>query len=418
MIDVKNAADPYIQQLFAERIGGAGFGKNTAIYKFEKIKQAKAAARLKHPGVELLDLGVGEPDWMADAGAVEVLGREAAVKENRWYTDNGSREFNAAAAAYMENVFGVQGLNPETEINHCIGSKAALAQLPAAFINPGDVTLMTAPGYPVIATHTAWFGGEVVKLPLKQENGYLPDLDALPEDVKKRAKLLYLNYPNNPTGAVASREFYEKVIEFAKKYEVIVISDEAYAGLVFDGEEPLSFLAVPGAKEVGVSLQSLSKAFNMTGWRLGFVAGNELIVRAFASVKDNHDSGQFMAIQKAGIYCLQHPEITVKTSEKYGRRHRLLVDVLKEFGFDANMPKGSFYLYVKAPKGVVGGPEFETAEDFSQYLITELLISTVPWDDVAPYVRFSVTFEAKDENDELRVMDELKKRLANCEFIW
>ena len=418
MIDVKNGADTYIQSLFAERIGGASFGKNTIPYKFEKIKQAKAAARLKHPGVELIDLGVGEPDWMADGGAVEVLAREAARVENRWYSDNGSKDFNAAAVRYMERVYGVEGLNPDTEVNHCIGSKAALAQIPAAFINPGDITLMTVPGYPVLATHTAWFGGEVVKLPLMQENGFLPDLDSLPEDVKKRAKLLYINYPNNPTGAVASREFYEKVIEFAKKHEVIVISDEAYAGLVFEDEAPLSFLAVPGAKEVGVSLQSLSKAFNMTGWRLGFVAGNELVVSAFASVKDNHDSGQFLAIQKAGIYCLENPQITEITAAKYERRHRMLVELLREFGFDAKMPRGTFYLYVKAPKGVVGGPEFATAEDFSQYLITEKLISTVPWDDVEPSVRFSVTFEAKDEADELRVMEELKKRLSNSEFVW
>jgi LL-diaminopimelate aminotransferase len=410
--------ESYIQQLFANRIGGNNFGKDTVLYKFEKIKRAKRAAMEEHPGIELIDMGVGEPDWMADEAVLRTLAEESAKRENRGYADNGCMEFKAAASNYMEKVFQVSGLDPDHEVNHCIGSKPALAQIPAAFINPGDVCLMTVPGYPILGTHTKWLGGEVFNLPLTSDNDFLPELHTIPDDIKRRAKLLYLNYPNNPTGASATVEFYKEVVQFAKENNIIVISDEAYAALTFDGEKPLSFLSVPGAKEVGVSIQSLSKAYNMTGWRLGFVAGNKLVVKALASVKDNHDSGQFLAIQKAGVYCLEHPEITVKTAEKYSRRHDLLVEALNTVGFQARKPKGSFFLYVEAPQGIESGPKFESAAEFSEYLIREKLISTVPWDDAGRFVRFSVTFEANNEIEELRVIHEIKSRLSSVSFIW
>ena len=408
----------FTQNLLSNRIGGREFGKSNGLFKFEKIKQAKRQAMLMNPSVDLIDLGVGEPDWMADQQVVLTLAEEAGKWGNRGYADNGSPNFKEAAAAYMKQIYGVDGLDPLSEINHCMGSKAALAQLPAAFINPGDVTLMTVPGYPILGTHTEWLGGTVVNLPLTPANRFLPDLDSIPDEIKKRAKLLYINYPNNPTGATADVKFYEKVVRFAKENQVIVISDEAYGAVTFDTEKPLSFLVVPGAKEVGVSIQSLSKAFNMTGWRLGFVAGNEWIVKAFAAVKDNYDSGQFLAIQKAGIYCLTHPEITERTNAKYSRRHKLLVEALLSIGFKAEKPKGAFFLYVEVPKSIEGGPVFESAEDFSQYLIREKAISTVPWDDAGRYIRLSVTFIAEDEEDEIKVIQELKNRLCNVSFVW
>lgn len=410
--------ESFIQQLFADRIGGNKFGKDTVLYKFEKIKRAKREAIEKNPGVELIDMGVGEPDWMAEKEVVEVLYEEAKKWENRGYTDNGIDEFKKAAAKYMEKVYGIAGLEPQKEINHGIGSKPILALLPLAFINPGDITIMTVPGYPVLGTTTKAVGGEVVNLPLLEENNFLPDLDSLTEEQKKRAKLLYINYPNNPTGATATEEFYKKVVKFAKDNDIIVVSDEAYSSLMFDGNKPYSFLNVEGAKEVGVAIQSLSKAYNMTGWRIAFIAGNELVVKGFATVKDNNDSGQFAAIQKAGIYCLEHPEITEKTAAKYSRRHDMLVDALSNAGFTVKKPKGSFYLYVKAPKGTVNGVKFANAEEFSQYMIKEKLISTVPWDDAGNYVRFSVTFVAKDEADEKRVLEEIKKRLGQGEFLF
>ena len=410
-------SESYIQNLFAERVGGNKFGKETKIYKFEKIKRAKAAARNAHPNVELLDFGVGEPDEMAFPMVVEALKIECAKPENRGYADNGIQELKEAAAKYMEKVYGVKGIDPVREVLHSIGSKPALAMLPSVFINPGDAILVTVPGYPVLATHTQWYGGRVVHLPLKKENDFLPDLDDVSKEDLKKAKLLYINYPNNPTGATATIGFFKKVVKFAQKNNIVVVHDAAYAALSFDNK-PLSFLSVDGAKDVGVEIHSFSKAFNMTGWRLAFVAGNERVVSAFGHVKDNYDSGQFIAIQKAGIYALEHPEMTEKISAKYKRRLELMVEALNSAGFSAKMPGGSFYLYVGAPRGTKGGVKFKAAEDVSEYLITEKLISTVPWDDVGNYLRFSSTFIAKNEEDERRVIAEMKKRLGELELVF
>ncbi len=407
-------SESYIQSLFAERIGGRSYGKSTAIYKFEKIKRAKRAAQAAHPHTELIDLGVGEPDEMAFPLSVRALCEEAQKPENRGYADNGGMEYRRAAASWMHKVYGVPGIDPETEVIHSIGSKAALSILPAALINPGDVAIMTVPGYPVFGTHTKWYGGEVFNLKLTEENHFLPDLDSIPKDVLRRAKVIVLNYPNNPTGASATPEFFRYAVEFALHHRLVIVSDAAYAALVFDGK-PLSILSVPGAKEVAVELHSMSKAFNMTGWRLGFVVGNPLLVRAYGDCKDNTDSGQFLAIQKACAATLEHPEITQKIAAKYSRRMDLLVAALRKLGFHATKPKGSFFLYVRAPKAA-GNVRFKTAEDVSQWLITEKLISTVPWDDAGPYLRFSVTFSAKGEAEERRVIGEIEKRLADAKF--
>lgn len=415
-MSVEQYQSTFIQEQFADRIGGSNYGKDTNIYKFEKIKRAKAAAKKAFPDVELIDMGVGEPDEMADAGIVAKLAEEAAKPENRGYADNGIADFKVAAAKYLKEVFSVDGIDPETEVVHSIGSKPALAMMPSVFINPGDVTIMTVPGYPVMGTHTKYLGGQVYNVQLTKENNFLPDLDAIPEEIARKAKLFYLNYPNNPTGAAATAEFFVKVVAWAKKYNVVIVHDAPYAALTYDGVKPLSFLSVPGAKDVGVELHSLSKSYNMTGWRIGFVAGNPLIVKAFSDVKDNNDSGQFIAIQKAAAYGLANPAITEAIASKYSRRHNLLVAALNEIGFKAEKPKGSFFLYVEAPKGIKGGQRFETAEDFSQYLIREKLISTVPWDDAGHFVRFSVTFIAQGEEDEQRVIGEIKRRLTDVEF--
>lgn len=417
-MDIKPGLEHYIQEIFAERLGGTFFGKEEGTYKFEKIKKAKIKAILSNPHMDLIDMGVGEPDMMADSQAIQVLFSEASKRENRGYTDNGISDFKMAVSTYMRQIFNVDSIDAEKEVNHCIGAKSALTILPYAFINPGDVTLVTKPGYPIIEKHTKWLGGEVVSLPLYRENNFFPKFDMIPKEVLERAKILYINYPNNPTGAVATQEFYEEVVIFAKENHLIVVSDEAYASLVFDGIKPLSFLSVPGAKEVGVAVHSFSKSFNMPGWRLGFVVGNELIIKAFATIKDNVDSGQFAAIQKAGVYCLQHTEITSSAIYKYSRRLNLLVELLNTLGFNAKKPKGSFFLYVEAPKGIFNGPKFHTAEEFSHFLIEKLLISTVPWDDAGRFVRFSVTFDARDEKEEIQIINEIQNRLSKVKFIW
>jgi len=411
-------SDSYIQQLFAERIGGAQYGKSTAIYKFEKIKRAKKAASLAKPDVALIDMGVGEPDEMAFPVVVEALQNAAAQAENRGYADNGGDGFKQAAARYMQTVFQVESIDWETDVIHSIGSKSALSILPACFINPGDYVLMTEPGYPVLGTHASYLGGSVYNMPLTADNEFLPDLTAIPEDVLSQAKILVLNYPNNPTGASATRAFFEEAVAFARANNLIIVQDAAYASLIFEGQ-PLSILQIPGAKEVAVELHSLSKSYNMTGWRIGFVVGNPLIVKAYGDMKDNTDSGQFLAIQQAAATALEHPQITEEIAAKYSRRMDWLVDALKLAGFDASKPKGSFFLYVAAPKSASKGDErieFESGEAFSQWLITELLISTVPWDNCGHFVRFSVTFAAKGEAAERAIISEIADRLHPYSF--
>lgn len=407
-------SDPYFQPLFAQRIGGAQYGKGTEIYKFEKIKRAKRKALADHPQRTLIDFGIGENDEMAPEPVRLRMAEEINRPENRGYADNGIAEFKQAAARFMQRWFDV-ALNPDTEVNHCIGSKTALAMLPAAFINPGDVTLMTVPGYPVAGTHTQYYGGEVHRLPLLAEHDFLPDLGTIPPDVLRRAKLLVLNYPNSPTGRVATRDFFARVVRFAHEHEIVVVQDAAHMMLTYEGR-PLSFLSVPGAREVGVEVHSLSKGFNMIGWRIGWVCGHERIVRAFADVKDNSDSGQFIAIQKAAAAALDDDEIPRRTCAKYRRRLEKLVTVLTRLGFDCRMPGGSYFLYTPAPRGAEDGPQFDTAEAASQFLISEHSISTVPWDDAGAYLRFSVTYEAPDEAAEEAIMAETASRLERAKL--
>ncbi len=402
------SADPWFQSLFAERIGGANYGKGTEIYKFEKIKRAKRKALAEHPERKLLDFGIGENDDMADAVVRESLKVQVDRVENRGYADNGIQEYKDAAAEFMQRQFGV-ALDPVTEVCHCIGSKPAYAMLPACFINPGDITLMTVPGYPVAGTWTRYLGGEVVKLPLLEKNGFYPDLDGLPAEVKKRAKLLVINYPNSPTGAVATRDFYRRVIDFARTHQIVVVQDAAHILLSYQGE-PLSFLQVEGAKEVGVEVHSMSKGFNMIGWRLGFVCGHPKIVQAYADVKDNSDSGQFMAIQQAAAKALRTPSIPVAVRGKYQRRLEKLVAALQQVGFRCQMPGGTYFLYTQAPTGA-GSRSFASAEEASQYLITEQSVCCVPWDDAGAYLRFSVTYTAKDEAEEDAIMAQTVSRL-------
>jgi LL-diaminopimelate aminotransferase len=409
-------SDPYFQQLFAQRIGGANYGKGTEIYKFEKIKRAKRQALAQHPDRELIDFGIGENDEMADPAVRRRMAEEINKPQNRGYADNGIQAFKDAAARFMQRRCGVT-IDPVKEVNHCIGSKPALAMLPACFINPGDVTLMTVPGYPVAGTHTRYYGGEVHRLPLTAANGFLPDLDGIPADIRRRAKLLVLNYPNSPTGALATRDFYLRVIDFARANDIVVVQDAAHLLLTYQGE-PLSFLSVPGAKEVGVEVHSLSKGFHMIGWRIGFVCGHERIVQAFADVKDNSDSGQFAAIQQSAAAALDDDSIPDRVREKYRRRLRKLVAVLGRCGFDCQMPGGTYFLYMPAPRGLADGTAFSNAEGVSQHLINQHSIVTVPWDDAGAFLRFSVTYEAPDEAAEDRLMALTEERLTQLQPVF
>ncbi len=406
--------EPYFQQLFADRIGGAGYGKGTEIYKFEKIKRAKRQALVDYPDRQLLDFGIGENDSIAPESVRQRMSVEINKPENRGYADNGIAAFKESVSRFMYRRFEVQ-LDPANEINHCIGSKTALAMLPACFINPGDITLMTVPGYPVAGTHTKYYGGSVHALPLRAENDFFPDFDSITDDVWKRTRLLVLNYPNSPTGKTATREFYERVIELARDKQFVVVQDAAHAMLTFDGP-PTSFLSVPGAREVGVEVHSLSKGFDMIGWRIGWVCGHPTLVRAFSDVKDNCDSGQFAAIQQAAAAALDDDSIPDRVRAKYRRRLEKLVATLQQCGFQCQMPGGTYFLYTRSPRGVQGGLRFDNAEQASQHLITQKSIVTVPWDEAGPNLRFSVTYVAENEAAEDALMAETAKRLKELQL--
>lgn len=408
--------DPYFQTLFADRIGGVNYGKGTEIYKFERIKRAKRQALADAPNRTLIDFGIGENDSMAPESVRRRMAEEINQPQNRGYMDNGNARFKEAAAAFMRRNFGVE-LDPTTQVNHSIGSKPALAMLPACFINPGDLTLMTVPGYPVAGTHTRYYGGSVFRLPLLAENDFFPDFSELTPDIWARTKLLVLNYPNSPTGKTAPRSFYEKVIALAKQHEFVVVQDAAHSLLSYD-QPPSSFLSVPGAMDVGVEVHSLSKGFDMIGWRIGWVCGHERIVRAFSDVKDNSDSGQFGAIQNAAASALDDDAIHARTRAKYKRRLEKLVATLQKCGFQCRMPGGTYFLYTRAPKGLADGTKFETAEAASQYFITQHSIVTVPWDDAGPFLRFSVTYEAADEAAEDALMAAAADRLQQCRLVF
>lgn len=405
-----------VQQLFAERIGGLAFGTSDEIYKFEKIKRAKAEAKARHPDIELLDFGIGEPDQMAPAVIRDALTLAANDPANRGYADNGIREFKVAAAEYMRKFFDISDLDPDAEIVHSIGSKPALAMLPLCFVNPGDTVLVTVPGYPVLATHARYLGGRTVKVPLLSENGFYPDLTAIATEDAERAKLFYVNYPNNPTGAAATEEFFDRLIAFADRHNILIVQDAAYATLAYDAP-PLSILSRPGGKNTAIELHSMSKSYNMTGWRLGFVAGSQRVIQAYAEVKDNVDSGQFKAIQIAACAGIADKKLSDEIRDHYKTRLRKLVVGLREAGFNARMPGGTFYLYVKAPDGA-GRISFSNAEQASQFLIKEHLISTVPWDDAGAFLRFSATFTSAGESDDARIIDELTRRLMRADLKW
>lgn len=406
-----------IDAIVSNRLGGKNFFNENRMFKFERLKKMRDELKLKYPNIKIIDMGVGEPDKKANESIIDVLNLEAKKEENRFYADNGILEFKVAACSYLKEIYNLDNIKPNN-IVHGIGSKSILSMIPTCFINPGDVTLMTVPGYPIMANHTRFLGGDVFNLKLCEENNFYPDFSEIPSDILKKAKLLYLNYPNNPTGQVATIEFYEKVIDFARKNNILIVSDAAYGPLVYDGYNPLSIFTVDKNMEYSVELHSLSKAFNMTGWRLAFLLGSEKSIQLFSTVKSYYDSGQFRAIQKAGIYALSHKELIEDNIQRYDRRFELLVEALKEIGFDVKKPKGGFYCYAPIPKGTKNGVVFNNAEEASFYILDKALISTVPWDDSGGFLRFSVTFEANTIEEEIDVINELKLRLKNLKLVF
>lgn len=320
-------------------------------YLFAELDRKKQA--LRREGRDLIDLSVGDPDWPTPKAIVERMVEEVRKPENHRYPDyEGLYAFREAVAKWYRRRFGVE-LDPSTEVMALIGSKEGIAHIPLAFVDPGDVVLVPDPGYPVYKGSTILASGTVYPLALSEERQFLPDLTSVPSQVAKRAKLLFLNYPNNPTGATAEPQFFEEVVEFARQYGIVVCHDAAYSELYFDSPT-VSFLSVPGAKEVGVEFGSLSKTFRMTGWRIGFVVGNAKVIEGLGKVKTNVDSGVFNAIQRTAIWALEgHVDQEVELwRQELKDRARFMVEGLRDLGLDATPPKATFYLWVKVPKGL------------------------------------------------------------------
>lgn len=330
---------------YAERI------KQLPPYLFAAIDAKKAEVQAQ--GVDVIDLGVGDPDMPTPAHIVASLKLAAEKPENHQYPSYvGMPSFRQAAADWFGRRFGVE-FDPVTDVVSMIGSKEGIAHMPLAFVDPGDYVLVPDPGYPVYAIATTFAGGTPYKMPLKAENGFLPDLDAIPADIAAKSKLMFINYPNNPTGAVADYDFFAKVVEFAARHNIIVCHDSAYTELAYGDCKPMSFLEVPGAKEVGIEFHSLSKTYNMTGWRIGFAIGNAKIVQGLGKVKTNIDSGAFQAIQEAAITALSSDQQCVKEMcEIYRKRRDMMVKFLRKAGFTLTAPRATFYLWIDNPKGM------------------------------------------------------------------
>ncbi len=367
---------------------------------------------------KIIDLSSSQPDAMADVFVLDALSREVSKWENRGYNTDGTDEFKAAAAEYLAEVFDFNKVAPDKELMVISGARRALALLTSIFICPDDIALITSPCVSYVGDVVKLCGGKPHYLPLEHKNKFLPDLDNIPQKILKSAKILYLNYPNNPTGAVASKEFFRKVVKFAKENNIVVIHDASYSPLVFSGEDKISFMSVPGAKSVGVEIHDLGKSFNMEGWGAGFLVGNNVIIKAAKNAAYRLGDSYFKAIQAAAIYALKHPKIAMKTAEKYSMRLKLMTDALIELGFDVVMPKASYYLYVKIPKGTKDGLVFKNSKDFSLWLLNEKGIKTNSWNDVGNYTGYTATFSALGYREEEQLMKEFVSRFNDIEFVF
>ena len=339
-------------------------------YLFAEIDRKKRAAQAK--GVDLIDLGIGDPDIPTPGRIIQRLSETATKPANHRYpSSSGMMEFRQAVADWYARRFGVT-LDPATEVVSLIGSKEGVANMAVAYVDPGDVVLVPTPAYPVYEIGTKFNGGSVHFLPLRRENGFLPDLAGIPSDVLQRAKMLWINYPNNPTGAVADESFFKEAVEFAHKHNVVLCHDAAYTELGFDGYRAPSILQVDGAKEVAIEFHSLSKTFNMTGWRIAMAVGSAELVGTLGQVKSNVDSGVFQPVQEAAIVALEYAEeFLAPIREVYQERRDTVVDGLHRAGFELPPPRATFYVWLPVPGGW-------TSTDFTARLLDEAGIVTTP----------------------------------------
>lgn len=330
-------------------------------YLFAEIDRKIAEAKAK--GIDIISLGIGDPDKPTLQPVVDEMHKAIDNPKNHDYPPyNGTEAFRKAACDWMKERFGVE-LDPDKEMLCNIGSKEAIAHVFFAFVDKGDYTLVPDPGYPVYHNATIFAGGTPFRMPLLEENGYLPDFDKIPEDVAKKSKIMFLNYPNNPTGAVADLEFFKKAVDFCKKYDILLCKDMAYSEMTYDGYKAPSVLQVEGAKDIAIEFYSHSKSYNMTGWRVGFVCGNADAVKALGTIKNNIDSGTFKAIQQAATAAfLVDKKYIEDLNNMYQQRRDAMEEGLRELGWDIKPSKATFYLWLPVPKGM-------TSEQF----VTEML---------------------------------------------
>ena len=360
-------------------------------YLFVEIDRKKREAVAR--GVDIINLGIGDPDIPTPAPIIRALTRAARDPANHRYPESeGLDRFRQAVADWYQRRFGVS-LSAQREVLTLIGAKEGIGHFPLAVVNPGDVVLIPDPAYPVYRAGTIFAGGEPYVMPLRQENGFLPDLDAIPSTIRDRAKLMFINYPNNPTGAVASVEFYRQVVEFAARHNIIVAQDNTYSEICYSGYRPPSFLEAPGARDVGIEFHSLSKTFNMTGWRIGFAVGRAELIEALRQVKSNLDSGAFQAVQEAGIAALSMAEtISERNSRTYERRRDVLVRGLRKIGLEVESPRATFYVWPHVPAGY-------NSASFVAALIERAGIVCTPGSGFGAegegYARFALTADVK-----------------------
>ncbi len=360
-------------------------------YLFAEIDAKKN--ELIKKGVEVIDLGVGDPDIPTPDFIIEALKVGAEDPENHRYPSyQGMRSFRVAVADWYKERFNVD-LDPDTEVIALIGSKEGIAHAPLAFIDPGDVGLFADPGYPVYPTSISFAGGEPYAVPILKENDFLPDLNAIPEDIRNRAQLIFLNYPNNPTTAVAEEGFFKDVVDFASKNNILICHDAAYTEIAYDGYSPLSFLQADGAKDVGIEFHSLSKTFNMTGWRIAFAVGNKKAIAGIGKIKTNIDSGAFQAVQYAGIVALQNYKSGLQDRiQIFQERRDIFCKGLDEAGLKYHFPKATFYVWFEVPEGL-------TSKEFSSKLLSESGIVVTPGNGFGEsgegYARVSTTFSTE-----------------------
>jgi len=378
-------------------------------YLFARIEQKIEEARER--GVDIISLGIGDPDLPTPEFVIKEMAEQIKNPVHHQYPSSvGTMDFRKAVAAYYKRRFNAE-IDPKTEVCTLIGSKEGIANINYCYVDPGDINLVPDPGYPVYGIGTMLAGGESYLMPLLEENGFMPDLDAIPEEIARKAKIMFLNYPNNPTGAIGSIEFFKKAVDFAKKYDILICHDAAYAEMTYDGYIAPSIMEIEGAKDVAIEFNSLSKPFNMTGWRIGFAVGNPKAIATLARYKSNVDSGAFQAIQYAGIAGLNDMEPTIEYLKGvYSARRNIMLDGMSAMGWELEKPKATFYVWAKVPKGF-------TSESFAEDVLEKCGVIITPGNGYGSYGEgyFRATLTVPEDRM-AEAMERMKKVYGKLEF--